>query len=137
MDVQVLCEKYPGFLKDILNGLRQAIILTSLEGRVLDASEVVDAVTGFTPELLIGENLSLLFTAEDLEYLYPNLLFLGRRNKSYEGEVLLKKKKRSPFFCLPHASYLYGVQWRKPPGLLSPGYRKTKTIRKDTPRDPL
>ncbi len=61
-------------------------------------NEAVESVLGYAPHELNNKNLSLIFAPEDLTYLYPNLLQLGRKNQPFQGEILLVKKNGVSFF---------------------------------------
>lgn len=99
MDLVQACGNYPDLLEEILTGLQQAVIISDLDGQILMTSSIVEKVIGYRPEELRDEYLSIIFTPEDLAYLYPNLLYLARKGQPYEGEVLLKRKDLSRFFA--------------------------------------
>ncbi|MBW2609412.1 MAG: PAS domain S-box protein [Deltaproteobacteria bacterium] len=98
MDLQEITNS-PNFPVEILSSIQHPVIVTDLEGEILFANPVIHKVLGYDPDELKGKSLSFLFTPEDLTYLYPNLLFLARQNKSFEGELMLMRKDGSRFFA--------------------------------------
>lgn len=86
------------FLREILSSIRQVIILTDLEGKVLFANPVTQETFGHKSGEFEGKMLSLIFTPEDLPSLYPNLLFMAKRGEPFSGEVMLKRKDETRFF---------------------------------------
>ncbi len=86
-------------LESILACLKQAVIVTDLSGRICFTSPVVENLFGFTPDEMEGEMLSLLFTPEDVTYLFSNLMDLAQKNCPYEGELMLQRKDQTRFFA--------------------------------------
>ena len=99
MDLQDVCAGHEGLLENVLSGLRQMVLLTDLDGRVLYVNRAAETMIGYRQPEILGENLAVLFTNEDLAYLYPNLLYLIGKNQAYEGEVMLKRKTGERFFA--------------------------------------
>lgn len=99
MDFLQICFRYPKILDSIFFGLELAIIVADLEGRISWTNRVVEKVFGYTQEELENQNLSKLFTKEDLNLLYPNLLYMANRKRPYEGEVMLQRKNGDRFFA--------------------------------------
>lgn len=102
------------FLDGILSCIQQPVIVTDLEGHILFANPAIDRALGFTPDELKGNELSMVFTPEDMTYLYPNLLYLARKNKPFEGELMLKHKDetRSLAFVALHTFEVPGREER-------------------------
>ncbi len=71
----------------ILTAIKQVILVSDLEGRIILASPTARQMLGFDPEELVGQTLCRLFISEDLVCLYPNILYLARKNQTFEGEV--------------------------------------------------
>ena len=117
MDLLHACSISKGLLKEILSSIQDAIIVTDLEGRILFVSPVVEKLLGFIPDELIGKDLSVIFTPEDLDNLYPNLLHMARKNGHFEGELMLIRKNQTRFF----ASMVFRPY-------LDPGQNKTMNI---------
>jgi PAS domain S-box-containing protein len=86
-------------IEDILDSLQQAVLLADDAGRILYSSPMARRITGQDEADLAQRDLTLLFTAEDLVYLYPNLLYLARRGQPFEGEVMLRRKNDARFFA--------------------------------------
>jgi len=99
MDILQACCDSPQLLDAILSCIHHPVLLTSTEGTIHFASPTVTAVLGFTPEELMDKNVSVLLTPEDLTYLFSNLLYLARKNKPFEGELLLVRKNKNRFFA--------------------------------------
>ena len=106
MDVlQAFCDSRELLDKGLLC-IQHVIAVTDQEGNILFASPVVEDILGFTRDELNGRNLSIVFTPEDMKYLYPNLLYMARRNQPFRGEVMLVRKDGSRFFAfIVFASY--------------------------------
>lgn len=99
MDLVNTCGHYSGLLDNILSRLHQVIVISDIEGRVLLANQAVEELFGFNPSEFEGQNLSIIFTPEDLRFLFPNILHLGCNQEQFEGEVVLKRKDNTHFFA--------------------------------------
>ena len=86
-------------LENILACLQQAVIVTDLSGRICFTSPVVESLFGFTSGELEGKMLSVLFTPEDVTYLFSNLMDLAQKNCPFEGELMLRRKDQTRFFA--------------------------------------
>ena len=86
-------------LEDIFSAINQAVLLLDVNGEIIYSSSAVLKVFGYSPEHMIGESLALVFTKEDMQHLYPNLLFLARKGQTFEGEIMLKRKNEVNFFA--------------------------------------
>ncbi len=98
-DLLQVCSDYQGLLEKMLSCIQQVIIVTDLEGKILFASKAVSKVLGFAPDELSDKDLSVIFTPEDLTYLYSNLLHMARDDKPFEGEVMLIRKNETRFLA--------------------------------------
>lgn len=98
-DLLQVCSDSQGLLEKLLSCIQQVIILTDLEGKIVFASKAVSKVLGFAPDELLGKNLSVIFTPEDLTYLYSNLLHMAREDKPFEGEIMLIRKNETRFLA--------------------------------------
>jgi len=86
-------------LENILGCLKQAVIVTDLSGRICFTSPVVESLFGFTSDEMEGKTLSVLFTPEDVTYLFSNLMDLAQKNVPFEGELMLRRKDQTRFFA--------------------------------------
>ena len=100
MDLLKECSSSQNLIDKILSCVQACMVVIDLEGKVLSASPAVEKVLGFTPIELHGKGFSVVFTPEDLRYLYPNLLYMARKNEPFQGEVMLKRKNGTRFFAL-------------------------------------
>lgn len=100
MDLLQACSNSLELMEKILACIHEAIIVTDLEGRIRFSSSVVKKVFGYAPEEIEGEKLSVIFTPEDLQYLYPNLLHMARKEMPFEGELMLLRRDGNRFFAL-------------------------------------
>lgn len=98
MSITHICRSHPGLLENILEAVRQVVVITDLDGRVMVANQVVSSVFGFRPEDLAGHGLDRIFTPDDLIYLWPNILHLARSGQAFEGEAVLQRKNGEVFF---------------------------------------
>ena len=86
-------------LNNILSCIQQAIIITDSNGSIRYANHATQEITGFAPDMLIEKPLSIFFTPDDLDCMYPNLFSMAHRNMPFNGEVLLIHKNQSRFFA--------------------------------------
>jgi PAS domain S-box-containing protein len=87
-----LCQK-------LVTSLQSAVIVTDRNGKIHAANPLTEDVFGYTPENLVGKDLFFLFTPEDQDFLYPNLLFLAERGEVFEDEVMLLRRSKVRFFA--------------------------------------
>ncbi len=99
LDLLHICADYQGLLEKMLSCIQQVIVVTDLKGKILFASKAVGKVLGFTPDELLDKKLSVIFTPEDLTYLYTNLLQMARDEKPFEGDVMLIRKDETRFLA--------------------------------------
>jgi PAS domain S-box-containing protein len=92
------CQDSPKLLETVLSCIQHVVVIADLEGKILFVNSVVEEVFGFSPGELKGKNLSLMFCPDDLACLYPNLLYMAKKNKPFEGELMLVDKHDKPFF---------------------------------------
>ena len=99
MELLDACHNSQLFLQNLMCCFQGVILVTDADGNILMTNEAVESILGYTPHELNNKNLSLIFAPEDLSYLYPNLLQLGRKSQPFHGEVLLVKKNGVSFFA--------------------------------------
>ena len=99
MDLLQACSNSLELMDKILACIHEAIIVTDLKGRIRFSSSVVEKVFGYAPEELEGQKLSVIFTPEDLRYLYPNLLHMAQKAMPFEGELMLLRRNGNRFFA--------------------------------------
>ncbi len=97
MDIFKACCESPELLDALLLSIQHTIIVTDQDGNVHLANPVVQEVFGYSPDELVGKNLSVVFTSQDVKTLYPNLLFMAKKKEPFEGEVTLIRKDQSSF----------------------------------------
>ena len=78
---------------------QEVVLVADTDGKVLMANKAVEPLLGYTPHEMGDKNLSVIFTPEDQEYFYPNLLRLGRKRMPFQGEALLLTKNHARFFA--------------------------------------
>lgn len=86
-------------LNEILACIQDVILIIDLEGRIVFSSSVTEEKLGYTSRELIGQDLSIIFTPEDMIHFYPNLLYMARHNQAFEGELMLMKKNGARFYA--------------------------------------
>lgn len=99
MDLLQSCCSSRELFDKVLSCIQHVIIVTDVEGHCLFTNPVAERVLGFTPEELKGKNLSIIFTPEDSNCLYSNLLSMAHKNKPFEGELMLMRKDGTRFFA--------------------------------------
>jgi PAS domain S-box-containing protein len=100
MELLEACCKSAPLWENISACFQNAILVIDMEGRIVLASPSAERVLGFTVDELIGQELSIVFTPEDLRYLYPNLLYLTHNFEAFDDEVMLMKKGGRRFMAL-------------------------------------
>lgn len=98
MNLFETCADPQKILKDIISCISHVVIITDSDGIILFSNPAIEKVFGYAPGELTGRSMSLLFTKEDLPYLYTNLLALCQNNRIFEGEVMLVRKGGDTFF---------------------------------------
>ena len=99
MELLKACQNSKSFLQHLMACFQEAILVADVDGKILMANQAVETILRYTPQELNGSHISCIFTPEDLDYFYPNLLRLGRKGMPFEGEVLLLTKSKDRFFC--------------------------------------
>ncbi len=99
MELLKACQNSPVFLQNLMACFQEAILVADADGKILMANQAIEEIFGYAPRELNDQNLSVLFTPEDLTYFYPNLFRLAQKGKPFEGEVLMKTKSNVRFFA--------------------------------------
>jgi PAS domain-containing protein len=76
----------------LLDSIPASFILTDIHTRILYVNQQAEIFFGYAKEELEGERLRFLFLEEDLLFFLPNIVFMTRYKKGFEGEVLLRQK---------------------------------------------
>ncbi len=113
MELLNACRNSQFFLQNLMACFQEAIIVADTDGNILMANEAVESIFGHLPEEFHNKRLSLIFTPEDLTYLYPNLLRLARKGMPFEGEVLLTTKNNARFFAFIRLRSFYDTTLNK------------------------
>lgn len=99
MDFLQACRNSRELQNKVLTCILDPIIIADLEGRILFSTPNAQDVLGYRPEELSETRLERLFTPEDLQHLYPNLLTMAQKGESFTGELMLLRKDQSRFFA--------------------------------------
>jgi len=99
MDLLEACCRSRVLWEQVSRCLDKAILIVDFDGRILFASPVVESTLGYLPEELAEREFSVLFTVEDLDYLYPNLLYLVQSFSVFEDELMLTRKDGTRFIA--------------------------------------
>jgi PAS domain S-box-containing protein len=86
-------------LSAVISTIQHVIIVVDHKGKVLLANSSVQKVFGLTSDEMVGRELSMVFAPEDLPHLYPNLLRMAGKNRTFEGELTLVRADESRFFA--------------------------------------
>lgn len=79
--------------------MKQAILIADTEGSILFANEAAGKVFGCPVSELAGSPFSRFLTPEDLNPFFPNLLYLGKKNDRFDGEIMLARSDDSRFIA--------------------------------------
>jgi PAS domain S-box-containing protein len=93
------CSRSERLISAIISCVRHVIAVVDEEGRILLVNDEVEKVFGLTREDLANKELSVFFGPEDLTHLYPNLLYMAKKGKDFEGELTLVRKDGTRFFA--------------------------------------
>jgi PAS domain S-box-containing protein len=99
MDLVQACGHDPVLLEDVLSALQQVVILTDSNGIIQYACRIAEITLEYPPDKLVDQNVSVIFTEEDLTYMLPNLLQLCQQETPFEGEVMLRRRSGARFFA--------------------------------------
>jgi len=87
------------FLDILVSCIQHSIIISDPAGRIRYANPVVTDMFGRLPEELANQDLSVLFTPEDMDFLYPNLLHMAGKGEPFEGEIAFLRKDQTRFLA--------------------------------------
>ncbi len=85
--------------RNMFASVQCAMIITDPRGVILAANPRVRDIFGYTPEALKGKNISILFTPEDQDFLFPNLLYLADSCEVHQDEIMLLRRNKARFFA--------------------------------------
>ncbi|MHC1725713.1 MAG: nitrogen regulation protein NR(II) [Syntrophobacteraceae bacterium] len=89
------CEFWSGMLISV----QQCVLITDSEGRVLFANKAAGKTFGCSLSEMQGLHLSQFITPEDIEHLFPNLLYIAQKGNTFRGEIMLTRKDESRFIA--------------------------------------
>jgi PAS domain S-box-containing protein len=78
------------FMFDLLSAIRFGIVIADLEGGVAYVNPYASELFGYRESEIVGQPLSRLFMADDIEVFLPNIIKLTRSENGYEGEIVLR-----------------------------------------------
>ena len=78
--------------------VKTGILLLDQQGVILLINEWAEELLGYSPGLLIGQNVEVLFFPEDTRVFLPNILKITESGLGFEGEALLRRKNGDPIF---------------------------------------
>ncbi|MEW6220167.1 MAG: PAS domain-containing sensor histidine kinase [Thermodesulfobacteriota bacterium] len=84
---------------DILQLVKQGIVLTDEAGVILFCNRHIEAMFGYKQERTPGSPFGLFFMDEDVEILCRNVFKMIETDGEFSGEVLFKDVKGGPIFC--------------------------------------
>jgi PAS domain S-box-containing protein len=91
------CYRSCKFWSGILSSINKAILITGINGEIMTANQAAANILG-VPDLQ-GKNFSEFVTSEDLACFFPNLMYLSRKGRSFEGEIMLMRMDASRFIA--------------------------------------
>lgn len=92
----------PHFLRELITSLPQAFLVCEPDGTILVANPGAQAMFGHGAESMSGKGLDMLFTPEDKNILYPNLLHLVEEHKDVDEQVMLLRRSGTRFMAMLH-----------------------------------
>ncbi len=104
-------ERRSNLLDAVLSCLPDSVFFASPDGTIQYTNSMAQKMFGYTAETLRGGDLGILFTPEDMDLLYPNLLHLACTENSVSEEVMLLRRNGARFMALVHMS-----QYSQPDG---------------------
>jgi PAS domain S-box-containing protein len=92
----------PHFLRDLLTSLPQALLICEPDGAILVANPGAETMFGHGAQSMSGKRLSMLFTPEDQDILYPNLLHLVEEKGTVDEQAMLLRRSGARFMAMLH-----------------------------------
>ena len=92
----------PHFLRDLLKSLPQALLICEPDGTILVANPGAEAMFGHGAQSMSGKPLSILFTPEDQDILYTNLLHLVEEKATVDEQAMLLRRSGTRFMAMLH-----------------------------------
>jgi PAS domain S-box-containing protein len=83
----------------VFERVRQSVLIADEAGRIQYANQASETVFGYHPDEMVDLELSEVFTPEDLNYFYPNLMYLAGGGQTFEGEVMLLRRDGGRFYA--------------------------------------
>ena len=87
------------FLDRLLSCIQHVLLVADMQGKIHYANPVVTRVFGHLPDELTGRDLSVLFTPQDMKFLYPNLLHIAGKGEPFEGKIAFMRKDKTRFLA--------------------------------------
>ncbi|SMP47811.1 PAS domain S-box-containing protein [Desulfonatronum zhilinae] len=92
----------PHFLRDLLTSSPQALFVCEPGGAILVANPGAETMFGHGAQSMTGKRLSMLFTPEDQDILYPNLLHLVAETGAVDEQAMLLRRSGTRFMAMLH-----------------------------------
>ncbi|MCE5332963.1 MAG: PAS domain S-box protein [Desulfobacteraceae bacterium] len=94
------------FWSGILGAIKQAILIADNEGRILFGNQAAAETLRCSLSDLLDRLFQNFITPEDLDIFFPNLLYLARNSRSFDGEIMLVRADSCRFIAsltmMPH-----------------------------------
>lgn len=90
------------YLRLLIDSSLDMIVATDSFGRVTEFNLAAQQVFGYTPEEILGKDVSVLFKDKSLS-VFTDMV---KHNSSFEGEIINLKKNGTPFYSLLAASLI-------------------------------
>jgi len=84
---------------DILRLIKEAIIFTDREKKILFMNRHAEEIFGWPAEEMVGSSFSRFFLPDDVEILLPNIFAQTEQEGEFGGEVLLGDSRGRRLFC--------------------------------------
>jgi len=74
----------------LVNHSLEGIVVTDMEGNILQCNETTHRMLGYLDTDLIGQFVGFIFPAQSVSHLLPNLLHLAKAGGGFDGEIILQ-----------------------------------------------
>ncbi|MDI6753315.1 MAG: ATP-binding protein [Thermodesulfobacteriota bacterium] len=83
---------------DLFDSIPATFLITDVHSQILYANRRAESFFGYAPGEMEGQRMRILFLEEDQIYFLPNIIFLTRYRKGFDGEALLRQKGGKKIF---------------------------------------
>ena len=80
----------PDLIEYLLSNSLEGIVVTDMEGNILQCNGTVHQLLGYRTSDLEGQYIGIIFPHQSVSHLLPNLLHLARAGGGFDGDIILQ-----------------------------------------------